>query len=327
VIFGGGPAGRRVVEALLAEPEIGLKPVVVVDEASDFPSSIHGVPVISGFDIGSVLLGWEKSAYAVVPLPQVNSADFLSLIERPDFRFSRVLVIPDLLEFSSLWVSPKSVGGMLGLEVCQQIFDPGRQWAKRFLDLTLVLLGAIVYLPLCVLIALWVKWDSPGPVFYSQRRIGFRGEEFRAWKFRSMIREADHVLHEYLAANPELREEWERDHKLRNDPRLTRAGRFLRRTSLDELPQLWNVWKGEMSLVGPRPIVDAEVPRYGASFDLYTQVKGGITGLWQVSGRTDTTYEQRVQLDRFYVRNWSVWLDLCILFRTIGIVFLRRGAY
>jgi Undecaprenyl-phosphate galactose phosphotransferase WbaP len=327
VIFGSGPAARRVVEALLAEPEIGLKPIVVVNETADCPHSIHGVPVIGGFDIGSVLLGWEKSAYAVVPLPEIQSADFLSLIERPDFRFSRVLVIPDLLEFSSLWVNPKSVGGMLGLEVCQQIFDPGRQWAKRILDLALILMGSIVCIPLCILVALWVKWDSPGPVFYSQRRIGFGGEEFRAWKFRSMIRDADGVLQEYLAGNPELREEWERDHKLRNDPRLTRAGRFLRRTSLDELPQLWNVWKGEMSLVGPRPIVYAEVSRYGASFGLYTKVKGGITGLWQVSGRTDTTYDQRVQLDKFYVRNWSVWLDLCILFRTIGIVFIGKGAY
>jgi Undecaprenyl-phosphate galactose phosphotransferase WbaP len=327
VVFGAGPAGQRVVRALLAEPEMGLKPVVVVDDAPGSPRAVHGVPVIGGFDVASFLRGCEKSAYAVVTLPKVSNAHFLSEIERQGFRFSHILVIPDLLEFSSLWVNPKSVGGMLGLEVCQQVFVPERQWAKRMLDLSLTLAGGIVCLPIFVLIALWIKWDSRGPVFYSQRRIGYGGKEFRAWKFRSMIREADRVLGEHLAHNPQLRQEWERNHKLRSDPRLTRAGRFLRRTSLDELPQLWNVWKGEMSLVGPRPIVHDEVSRYGNGFDLYTKVKGGLTGLWQVSGRTDTSYEERVQLDKFYVRNWSVWLDLCILFRTIGTVFLRKGAY
>jgi lipopolysaccharide/colanic/teichoic acid biosynthesis glycosyltransferase len=142
-----------------------------------------------------------------------------------------------------------------------------------------------------------------------------------------MVTNADQVLHRYLENNPDLREEWERNHKLRNDPRITTVGRFLRRTSLDELPQLWNVLKGDMSLVGPRPIVEAEVARYGANFDLYTRVQSGLTGLWQVSGRNDTSYEERVKLDTFYVRNWSVWLDLCILFRTIGTVLLRKGAY
>jgi lipopolysaccharide/colanic/teichoic acid biosynthesis glycosyltransferase len=130
-----------------------------------------------------------------------------------------------------------------------------------------------------------------------------------------------------LENNPALREEWERSHKLRNDPRITRAGRFLRSTSLDELPQLWNVIKGEMSLVGPRPIVEAEIAKYGRKYSLYTKVKSGLTGMWQISGRSDTSYDERVKLDSFYVRNWSVWLDLYILFRTIEIVFLRKGAY
>jgi Undecaprenyl-phosphate galactose phosphotransferase WbaP len=207
------------------------------------------------------------------------------------------------------------------------VLVPERQWTKRMLDLVLTVGGAIICLPIFVLIALWIKWDSPGPVFYSQRRIGYGGKDFRAWKFRSMISHADRVLERHLLRDSRLREEWERTHKLRDDPRLTRVGRFLRRTSLDELPQLWNVWKGEMSLVGPRPIVDAEVARYGNGFGLYTKVRGGLTGLWQVSGRTDTSYEERVQLDKYYVRNWSVWLDLCILFRTIGVVLLRKGAY
>jgi lipopolysaccharide/colanic/teichoic acid biosynthesis glycosyltransferase len=142
-----------------------------------------------------------------------------------------------------------------------------------------------------------------------------------------MVVDAEVQLEKYLAAHPELREEWERDHKLRNDPRITGAGRFLRRTSLDELPQLWNVFKGDMSLVGPRPITDKEVSKYGSAFELYKRVKGGITGLWQVSGRNDVSYDERVYWDRFYVRNWSVWLDCCILFRTIAVVLFSKGAY
>ncbi len=138
---------------------------------------------------------------------------------------------------------------------------------------------------------------------------------------------SDEVLERHLSSNREAWEEWHRDHKLRNDPRVTLVGRFLRQTSLDELPQLWNVLSNEMSLVGPRPIVEAEIPKYGTSYSLYTRVKGGVTGLWQVSGRNDVSYEERVKLDSFYVRNWSVWLDLCILYRTIGTVLFRSGAY
>jgi lipopolysaccharide/colanic/teichoic acid biosynthesis glycosyltransferase len=142
-----------------------------------------------------------------------------------------------------------------------------------------------------------------------------------------MVLNADLALTEYLAANPEAQAEWNLDHKLRNDPRITRIGKFLRKTSLDELPQLWNVLRGEMSLVGPRPIVDAEISKYAEHFDLYAKVKPGITGMWQISGRNDTTYEERVGLDAFYSRNWSPFLDIYILARTIKVVLLREGAY
>jgi lipopolysaccharide/colanic/teichoic acid biosynthesis glycosyltransferase len=142
-----------------------------------------------------------------------------------------------------------------------------------------------------------------------------------------MVASADQVLNDYLAANPEMRAEWERDHKLRKDPRITRIGRFLRKTSLDELPQLINVLRGEMSLVGPRPIVDSEIEKYGKSFALYTQVIPGLTGLWQVSGRNETTYQERVELDNYYVRNWSPWLDIYLLARTVKVVVTGYGAY
>jgi Undecaprenyl-phosphate galactose phosphotransferase WbaP len=327
VVFGAGPASQRIVSALLADPGLGLKPVAVVDDETKDLGAILGVPVMSGFDLADALTGQKRFAYAVVTTRGVPNSDFLATIERYGLAFSHILVIPDLCELSNLWVNTRSVGGMLGLEVCQQAFVPDGQWPKRLLDLALTILGAIFVLPLIGLIALWIKWDSSGPVFYCQRRIGQGSREFRAWKFRSMVKNAEQVLREYLEENPDLREEWEQNHKLRDDPRITSVGRLLRRTSLDELPQLWNILKGDMSLVGPRPIVEAEIARYGANFDLYKKVKSGLTGLWQVSGRNDTSYEERVKLDTFYVRNWSVWLDLCILFRTIGTVLLRKGAY
>jgi lipopolysaccharide/colanic/teichoic acid biosynthesis glycosyltransferase len=177
-----------------------------------------------------------------------------------------------------------------------------------------------------VLIASLIKLTSPGAAFFGQRRYGRKGQPFIAWKFRSMAADASRVLEQCLASDPTLREEWRRSHKLRNDPRMTRIGRFLRRTSLDELPQFWNILLGQMSFVGPRPIVGEEISRYGESYSLYTKVTPGLTGLWQISGRNNTTYERRVSLDLYYVRNWSPWLDLYILARTAAAVLLARGA-
>jgi Undecaprenyl-phosphate galactose phosphotransferase WbaP len=189
-----------------------------------------------------------------------------------------------------------------------------------------VLLLGILALPLLALITLAVKLDSRGPVFFGHKRIGQGGNDFRAWKFRSMVTNADEALHEHFNQNPEAFAEWKAKHKLRDDPRVTKVGRLLRKTSLDELPQLWNVLVGQMSLVGPRPIVNAERHHYREQIVLYEGVLPGLSGLWQVSGRSDTTYEERVQLDTYYICNWSIWLDVCILARTIPALIFGRGA-
>jgi Undecaprenyl-phosphate galactose phosphotransferase WbaP len=198
---------------------------------------------------------------------------------------------------------------------------------KRVIDVALTVIIFLVIIPLFVLLTIAVAQSSRGPVFYSQRRIGKGGGQIRAWKFRSMYPDAEALLHHYLEADPQLREEWEQDRKLRNDPRVTPIGRILRKTSLDELPQLWNVLCGEMSLVGPRPIVSAEIEKYGDCYYHYQSVHPGITGLWQVSGRNNTTYAERVQFDKYYAENWSLWLDFRILCRTFKTVLLREGAY
>lgn len=330
VIFGSGQTARLMAETLLREPGFGLKPVAVFDQTQIWTDSelTSKVAVLHDFSQAAEIARDLKSPYAVIAMPGSEPEELADTIEEHvSPYFARILIIPHLFRWSSLWIRPKSFGDIVGLEVIQHAAMPDRRLPKRGLDLLLSSLALIVLAPILAAIFLAIKLESRGPAIFGHLRIGQNGKTFRAWKFRTMVINGDEILEQHLRSNPEAREEWERDHKLRNDPRCTVVGKFLRKTSLDELPQLWNVLANEMSLVGPRPIVEAEIPKYGPSYSLYTRVKGGVTGLWQVSGRNDVSYEERVKLDSFYVRNWSVWLDLCILYRTIGTVLFRSGAY
>jgi Undecaprenyl-phosphate galactose phosphotransferase WbaP len=212
------------------------------------------------------------------------------------------------------------------IEFPRLLAGTSRRW-KRVFDIVCAALLLLAAAPLFLLIGLAIRLDSPGWVLFAHKRIGQDRRRFRVWKFRTMVQNADRVLEEYLAENPGAALEWDLTHKLKDDPRVTRMGRLLRRTSLDELPQLWNVLKGDMSIVGPRPIVEAEMPKYGPSFALYAQVKPGLTGLWQVSGRNDTSYRRRVELDATYIRNWTPALDVNLLARTVRVVLKGKGAY
>jgi Undecaprenyl-phosphate galactose phosphotransferase WbaP len=227
--------------------------------------------------------------------------------------------LPEVVDSSAaLWVRPR-------VSSPEQMFR--YRVVKRSVDVMLVLCLCMLLLPVLAVIAVAVWITTPGPVLFSHRRIRRHGEFFTMWKFRTMCINSGEVLERYLAAHPEARAEWRATHKLKRDPRVTRVGRFLRRTSLDELPQLWNVLNGSMSLVGPRPIVAAEVEKYGEHFWDYCAVKPGITGLWQVSGRSEVSYPERVELDRQYARNWSLRADAKILMRTWSCVVNRDGAY
>ena len=199
--------------------------------------------------------------------------------------------------------------------------------ANRGMNVSLAAIALLFFLPVMILVALAIWCQDRGPVLFAHRRIGRDGRKFPCLKFRSMAIDAEERLQEVLAADPQARAEWERDHKLRSDPRVTRLGVFLRKSSLDELPQLINVVRGEMDLVGPRPIVDGEVPKYGARFKHYCAVNPGITGLWQVSGRNDASYRSRVAMDCVYAKSKSVALDLRILAATVPAVLLRKGSY
>jgi Undecaprenyl-phosphate galactose phosphotransferase WbaP len=198
---------------------------------------------------------------------------------------------------------------------------------KRGLDVTAVILMSPLLIPTLLMVACAVRFTSPGPVFYSHRRLRQNGAFFSMWKFRTMCVNSAEVLSRHLEERPEAKAEWARSHKLRNDPRITAIGGVLRKYSLDELPQIWNVLTGQMSLVGPRPIVAAEIEKYKDTFRAYCRVKPGLTGLWQVSGRSELSYDQRVALDRDYVENWALRRDLRILLKTFPTVVNQDGAY
>jgi lipopolysaccharide/colanic/teichoic acid biosynthesis glycosyltransferase len=225
--------------------------------------------------------------------------------------------------------APAAHIGMLDASVAQ-VRAPCRKLRYRLMKRTVDLGVALTLLPFVAPVALMVaaaiRLTSKGPVFYHHRRLGRGGRQFSVWKFRTMAVDADKKLKDYLDNNPDLAREWIENQKLLRDPRVTPVGRILRKTSLDELPQLWNVLSGDMSLVGPRPIVEDEIPRYGPTYDAYKQVPPGVTGLWQVSGRNNTSYPERVRLDGEYVRDWSLSMDMYILMRTARTVVLTEGA-
>ncbi|MEM7327215.1 MAG: sugar transferase [Pseudomonadota bacterium] len=194
------------------------------------------------------------------------------------------------------------------------------------MDVILALVGLVFAFPIMLIVAILIKSSGRGSVFFAQSRIGLQGETFKCYKFRTMVMDADEQLRLLLERDPEARREWESTQKLKNDPRITPLGRFLRKSSLDELPQLINILRGEMSIVGPRPIVQSEIEKYGPFYPSYAAVRPGLTGLWQVNGRSDTEYDQRVQLDRAYAENWSMRSDMAIVAKTIPALLFSRGA-
>ena len=254
--------------------------------------------------------------YWAVVVPQEGTSSALAMSDVDNLSsLPHIHILSELTGLPDHWARHQQIDGLTGIHLQQNLMLPLSRAMKRAMDVVLALLGGLVLLPLLFYIAIAVKLSSRGPVLFANDRIGRDGKRFKMWKFRSMFINSDAVLDDHFEANPDQREEWETNLKLKYDPRITRIGRFIRATSLDELPQLWNVITGDMSLVGPRPILLEEQARYGEYFRLYTSVSPGITGLWQVSGRSNTSYEERLQLVAYYVHNWSLWLDIYLLLR------------
>ena len=265
----------------------------------------------------------------IITAPGMDSSRLETLVAKIQPLVRDVLFVPDLmmLPLGHVGVEPFYTEKVFMLSIRNNLARRRNRLAKRIFDLVATVVGGLLILPILLILAVLVGVDNKGRIIFAHRRVGRKGKLFSCYKFQSMVPDAQERLEEYLAKNPAARKEWEESFKLTNDPRVTKLGAFLRKTSLDELPQLWNVLMGDMSLVGPRPIVTKEVERYGDYIREYYMVPPGITGMWQVNGRSDTTYEERVAMDTWYVRNWSVWIDLVYLFKTVKTVFTGKGAY
>lgn len=326
VLAGGGEVARRVCATLRDSSYFGLR-VVGYFDGVDAPdrglADEAGVPCL-----GTLRDIVPESRRRDVKILLACQEDRLFRTQMEAFTawFTFIEYLPTARTFPVFGARAVSFDGIGGLEMMNQGRMRAKRVQKRALDTLLSALAFVVLSPFFVLLPVLIKLTSRGPVFYRQERLGRGGRPIRVWKFRSMYADADARLRRLLEADPAVAAEWQANFKLARDPRVTPLGRLLRKTSLDELPQIFNVFAGDMALIGPRPIVAEEVPRYGDAFGVFSSVRPGVTGLWQVSGRSDTDYAQRVALDTYYVLNWSPWMDVWILVRTVSVVLCMRGA-
>lgn len=335
VIIGTGSNAQDAALALMGEPQMGIEIKAFLEVEDDKQWQQSGIEVLGkmipvrpiGQDPVETLLSMGRPNL-VVALELGGFQRNINIINKIQRNFVNFHFCPALrgLPLYGLETSHFFRQEVLMLRVRNNLGRRLPKLFKRTFDLLLSLVLLIALSPLFLFLFIKLKAEG-GEVVFSHSRIGQKGAEFPCHKFRTMVRDADKVLQNLLDSDPSARKEWDANFKLKNDPRITPLGKFLRSTSLDELPQLWNVLKGEMSLVGPRPIIQEEVARYSQDIKYYYQVKPGMTGLWQISGRSDSGYGSRVWLDVWYVKNWSPWYDLVILFRTLGVVFRGSGAY
>jgi Undecaprenyl-phosphate galactose phosphotransferase WbaP len=327
VIYGSGSTARLVIDRLQGSIRTGYLPVLILDNEGEGEDEYRGVPIIHDIDAGPEIVRRYNIKMAIVAMPKLEDHELKKLLNYSVSAFRYNVLIPDFFTITNIWMTIRDFDGVLGFVTSHKLKMFWNLGIKRFMDLFLVILGGLILLPIFLLIAVLVKLSSPGPVLYGHKRLGINGKHFTAYKFRSMVSDSEDRLKELLDSDPEIRKEWEANHKLKDDPRVTMIGKFLRRTSFDEFPQLINILRGEMSLVGPRPIVDDEVQKYGEDFNRIFSVKPGLTGLWQVSGRSDTDYTERVSFDTYYLQSWSVWLDIWVLLKTFSVVIKGKGAY
>lgn len=328
VIFSSGEIGDMVAALLSREWGLGYRPLAVFGNrpgldrrnyelAPDEESLKDATTLAREFGVDTVIFA----------MPHTRREHLARLVHRASFDFRHVTVIPNLDGVANSGVVARDLAGVFGVEIRYNLLDPRIRRVKRALDLLATTFGGLLVLPLLLVLGMLVRLESDGPIFYADKRMGRNGKLFSCLKFRTMVPDAEDALRRILQEDPAARAEYARYHKLRKDPRITRVGRFLRKTSLDELPQLWNVLKGEMSLVGPRPYLPRESEDIGVTQSDILRVYPGMTGPWQVSGRSNTTFEDRVSMDAHYVRDWSVWLDLVLLARTFKTLVSDRSAF
>lgn len=330
LIVGAGDIAESLARGIFNDAGMGYKAIGLVTDLVPKTDNLKRIPVLGTLeDIEKVIkeTGVSTVMIALSTKKQEWINDYIYKVQR---LVKNVVFVPNLVEMPMGNLSVRSLfeEKLMMLTVQNNLARPLNIVLKTVFDYVATFFGTIAISPILLLIALWIYKEDPGPIIFKHMRVGKDGKLFPCYKFRSMVTNSQEVLEHILATDPEAKKEWETNFKLKNDPRVTKIGAFMRRTSIDELPQLFNVLKGEMSLVGPRPVIQKEIDEYYKGYeDDYFAVKPGITGMWQVSGRSDTDYDERVELDRWYARNWSFWLDIMILYKTIAVVLFRKGAY
>jgi Undecaprenyl-phosphate galactose phosphotransferase WbaP len=321
VIYCTGSSADTVINRMFDRPDLGYKPALIINSGVITSHMYRGVPVFAPDKTLLKIIRSLRIKVAILCDYQDDATDVLRT-----YRYTiNVSKRQDLYTSGTLQL--KDIGGIIGFSSVHNLTKKDNLIAKRILDLSLIIIPLPIVLPVCIIIGIFVKFTSPGPLFYGHIRVGKNGRQLKCWKFRSMYKDADKQLDKILSQDPEMRRQWEKERKFINDPRVTKFGKFLRKTSLDELPQLWNIFLGEMSFVGPRPVTDGELVKYGDSADYILSVTPGLSGMWQTSGRSDTEYEERITLDTYYIQNWSIWLDIWIIIKTIWVVLKGKGAY
>lgn len=328
VIIGVGPNAADAAKALKSQPELGFRVLGFVSAgATSDASEVETQPRLYQYQMQ--ILASQPGIQWVIALEHAESEQrehWLRMLAQ--WGATDISVIPAM---RGVPLHGTDISHFFSHEVAMlRMRNNLRRWparlTKRVFDTLIALVLLICLSPVMVFIAIWIRRDG-GPALFAHPRVGKRKKIFKCYKFRTMVVDAEQQLEQLLQHQPELRAQWENERKLKDDPRVNRLGRFLRASSLDELPQLINVIRGEMSLVGPRPVVVAELPRYGDEIGYYLMVRPGMTGLWQVSGRSDLDYDTRVYLDTWYVKNWSLWHDQIILLKTIDVVLRGSGAH
>jgi undecaprenyl-phosphate galactose phosphotransferase len=329
LVMGAGETAALILDYLKKDTGLGYEFIGFLEDNTPNPVVAAMLPQLGTFGEAEDVIRKTGVQHIMVIAPGLHNKEIQTIVYRLQPLVKKVAFIPDMgnMPLATLDMESLIDGHIVTFSFRNNLSRWYNRFVKRVFDLVCTLVGVICLLPVLAGIAFWIYTDSPGPVIFKHRRIGRNGKEFSCYKFRTMCVDADVKLKKLLETDPQARAEWETEFKLKNDPRITKSGAFLRKTSLDELPQLFNVLKGDMSLVGPRPIIREEISRYGKYIEDFYMVRPGITGMWQTSGRNDVTYDERVQMDTWYVRNWNVWFDIVLIWRTIKVVAGKKGAY
>ena len=329
IIIGAGLTAERIINFWQSDLGYRFDIVGFIDDHPVSERLPQNFKILGGFCDAVNIVKKCRTKTVIIAAPGLSKIQLQKLINDIQPHVKNISFIPDLIGTTMAGVDASILFSekILMLNIRNNLSRRYNRIFKRIFDIICTIVGGILISPILLIITIRVAIDNRGHVIFTHWRVGRNGKKFPCYKFQTMIPTSEEELENYLAKNPDAKREWEESFKLTNDPRVTKLGAWLRKTSLDELPQIWNVIRGDMSLVGPRPIVEEEVVKYGENIREYYMVLPGITGMWQVSGRSDTTYEERVAMDTWYVRNWSVWIDIMYLFKTVKAVLTGKGAY